>query len=308
MLKKHKVSITAIIYFLCTPFAMADTICVITAGLEASFWQEIHAGAQKAGSVLAVDIVNEGPADELDSENQGRLVRDAANKQCDALVLSPNSMDRKKDVAWLKNQGISTVYVDFDIGGERLGVIKTDNFEAGKKAGMKMAEALQGKKRVAVFHVGKDSYASLLRRKGFIESAKAAGLEVVANEDIGTAVKPATKAALELLKNRTDIDGIFTTTETACMGTLLALQQLNKTKDVLHIGFDSNSKIMGAIQESRLYGTIVQQPYRMGYYGVHAAYRSLHGEKIQDKISTDTIFLTRDNIDSVEAKKHDIQF
>lgn len=130
---------------------MAQCIAVITAGGGQTFWRDVREGAVQAGKELEIKVYVRGAIDESNIQGQKHLINTLMRQGCQGLVLAPNAKERKKDVAQLKHQGIPTVtvYVDRDIGGDRISVIKTDNFAAGELAGREMVKALKGK--VAVF-------------------------------------------------------------------------------------------------------------------------------------------------------------
>jgi len=100
---------------------------------------------------------------------------------------------------------------------------------------------------------------------------------------------------------------IFTPNETTSMAALLTFQLAKKTTSYKWIGFDSNSEMEKAIREGVMLGTVVQQPYRMGYYGVQALNGALHGEKPKGFIESGAMVVTRDNIDNYKNIAHRIQ-
>ncbi|MCP4326152.1 MAG: substrate-binding domain-containing protein [Psychromonas sp.] len=78
----------------------------------------------------------------------------------------------------LKQKGILTVYIDRDIGGERLSVLKTNNLSAGRLAGKEMVKALKGEGKVAVLRYRNSVSTTNEREKGFIEEVVKGGLKL----------------------------------------------------------------------------------------------------------------------------------
>ncbi len=122
--------------------------------------------------------------------------------------MAPNSEARKKDVKNLKVRGIPTVYIDRDIGGDRIGVIKTDNRIAGEIAAKEMVKALKGMGTVAVLRMSKDVRSTTLREEGFIKVAKKAGLEVISDFYLGSSVGSARSQTKEILLKLLKIKGM----------------------------------------------------------------------------------------------------
>lgn len=283
--------------------ATAECIGVVTAGGGQGFWGDVIKGANQAGKELGIEIHARGAVDEANVEGQRYIIESTMKFGCKGLVLAPNSKDRKKDVAKLKAQGIPTVFIDRDIGGDRISIIKTENFSAGEKAGIEMAKALGGKGKIALLRFNEDVVSTTAREKGFIKGATGGGLEIVVDQYIGTMVGEARSEAYRILKGSKKIDGIFTPNESTSLGVIKALERLNKAGKVVHIGFDAHKIMIESLKSKHIYGFIVQRPFQMGYQGVHTVYRAIRGKDIKQKVNTDVVFISRENINNTEIIK-----
>jgi ribose transport system substrate-binding protein len=276
-----------------------DCIGVVPAGGGYAFWDAVQAGAHKAGRELGVDIYFRGPTDEADTESQRLILNKVVELHCKALVLAPNSPDRASDVATLQAEGIPTVYIDRDAAhSNAAAVIATDNYRAGQRAGQEMAKALKGHGRVVVLRMNENVISTSDRERGFIEAARKAGLTVVDAGYIGTTIGKERDRVEHLLGPlRGRFDGIFTPNESTTVSTLLTLRRIQMAGHVVHIGFDAGKLPVEALRAGTLYGLIVQQPFEMGYQGVRAAYRKMHGETISPThIDLNVVFVTRANM------------
>jgi ribose transport system substrate-binding protein len=218
-------------------------------------------------------------------------------------VLAPNTEERKRDVAQLKAQGIKTVYIDRDMGGERISVIKTNNSSEGESAGRKMVKALKGKGRVAVLRFNRDVTTTTSRANAFIKEAVKGGLEIVVDEYLGTMVGDARRKAVKILTKAGNIDGIFTPNESTTMGTIASLRALNMAGKVIHIGFDSSEFMIKALKSNDMYGFVVQRPFEMGYQGVHTVYQAMQGKSVKNQIDTGVVFVNRENLTNTKIKE-----
>lgn len=298
----NKIIIIAGMLFCLESSATAECVGVVTAGGGQSFWREVIKGAKQAGKELGIEIHARGAVDEANVEGQRYIIELTMEFGCEGLVLAPNSKDRKKDVAQLKAQGIPTVFIDRDVGGDRISVIKTENFSAGEKAGIEMAKALRGKGKIALLRFKENVTTTTARENGFIKGATSGGLEIVVDQYLGTMVGEARSEAYRILKGLKRIDGIFTPNESTTLGIIKALERLNKAGKVVHIGFDAHKVMIESLRSQHIYGFIVQRPFQMGYQGVHTVYRAMHGKSVKQEVNTDVVFINRENINHTEIR------
>lgn len=73
------------------------------------------------------------------------------------------------------------------------------------------------------------------------------------------------------------------------------------SRGVMLVGFDASSRLVEAIREKKLHGTVVQDPYRMGDLGVRTLIAHLEKRPVEPKISTGETLITPENVDSAEV-------
>ena len=282
--------------------SFADCVGVVTSGGGNSFWARVEAGAQQAGKDLGLEIYFRGPIDEGDIEAQAIIINWIEKHACIGLVLAPNSPQRIEQVANLKQHGIPTVYIDRDYGGDRVSVIKTENFKAGILAGHELARALGNKGRVAVLRMKKGVVSTDDRENGFIKGATDRGLVVSVDEYLATSISDARDKAYRTLKSVTDLDGIFTPNESTTLAVLGARKQITHLKNVKHIGFDAHSYMVNAVKDGVMLGFVVQNPYEMGYQGVQTIQKIVTGDKVEEIVDTGVLFVNANNINEKPVK------
>lgn len=297
-------SLTIMLTFLIiTPAIASECIGLVTAGGGQAFWRSVIKGADQAGKELNLKIYARGAIDENNIAGQRHIIESAIKSGCIGLVLAPNSAKQKEVVSQLKQQGIPTVFIDRDIGGDRVSVVKTENFFAGEKAAIEMAKALGGKGKIALMRMNEKVKATTSRENGFIQAASREGLEIVVDQYIGTRIGEARKKAYKILKERPEIDGIFTPNESTSIAVIKVLEQLNKSGEILHIGFDAPQIMIDSLNSKHIYGFIVQNPYQMGYLSIYAIHNAILGKIVTPQINTDSVFISRDNINQAEIRK-----
>ncbi len=291
------ITYSALIAFECS--AALRCIGVVGAGVS-SYWNDVYKGANQAGKELDIKVYTRGTFDETDKLGQRAIINYFIKKNgCSALVLAPNSTERKTDVSKLKAIGIPTVYIDRDMGGDAVSIIASDNAQAGKQAGKEMVKALLGKGKVAILRFDKNVKTTSLREDNFKAEVIKAGLDIILDEHLSTTIGLGRSKAYELLKNVDNIDGIFTPNAITTIAVIKALERLNKS-DILLIGFDADDVIIKSLKAGHLYGIFLQQPFQMGYQGVHMAFLAMQGEKIKENIITPTIFVNSENVESIK--------
>lgn len=283
------------------------TIAVIPKGTIHEFWKTVHAGAEKAGQELNVEILWKGSLQEDDREAQIGVVENIITRNVNGIVLAPlDDAALRRPVDEAMRNGIPVVIFDSGLQGENyISYVATDNFKAGQLAGEYMGKLLDGKGKVAVLRYAEGSHSTTQREDGFLDAIKAfAGIEVVAsNQYAGVSTESALKAAENLLARfggntgSLQINGIFCATEPTTLGILRALQNAGYAGKVRFVGFDSSEMMLTALKAGQLDGFVVQNPLQIGYLGVQTLVRHIRGEQVPRRIDTGSVLVTRQNID-----------
>jgi ABC-type sugar transport system substrate-binding protein len=165
-----------------------------------------------------------------------------------------------------------------------------------------------GKGKVIVLRYQEGSASTMDREAGFIDGATAAGLEIVSKEQYGGATRETAQTASENLIQRfksgekLSIDGVFTPNESTTFGMMRALDGAGLLGSVKLVGFDSSKELIEAVKSGKITGLLLQDPFKMGYLGVIKMVAQLKGEKIEEKIDSGAVFVTKDNLDTEAVK------
>ena len=288
-------------------------IAVIPKGTTHSFWTSIHAGAVKAERELVDQGINlsvtwKGPLREDDREQQIQVVEGFISQGMDGLVLAPLD-DRAlvRPVEEALAAGIPTVVIDSALHSDSItSFVATDNTRGGELAAEHMAALLDGKGRILMLRYQEGSASTTEREEGFSRKMKSdfPGLEVVSSDQYAGATRDTAKRASENLLNRfaDQLDGIFCVNESATVGMLLALQDIDQAGKVTFIGFDSNEILVDALDRGYLQGLVVQNPFRMGYLGVTTMVDRLLGKPVEKRIDTGVVMVTREGMNQGEIQ------
>jgi ribose transport system substrate-binding protein len=283
-----------------TSAAKKRQIAVIPKGTTHEFWKAVHAGANKAGKELGVEVIWKGPVREDDRAEQIRVVEDFVSRAVDGIVLAP--LDDKALVPSVKeaaSRKIPVVIIDSGIAWDgRVSFVATDNVEAGAAAARRLGELLSGKGKVAMMRYQEGSASTGDREKGFMTELgkEFPAVEVVSDNQYGGATtESAYKTAENLLVKLPALDGVFCPNESTTFGMLRALEDAKRTKKVRFVGFDASAKLVAALDQGDIQGLVVQDPFAMGERGVRAAVAKLDGNPVEPRIDTGATVVTSEN-------------
>ena len=91
-------------------------VAVIPKGTTHEFWKSVHAGANKAGKELGIEIIWKGPVREDDRDEQIKVVESFVASGVSAIVLAPlDDTALVPAVTEATQEGIPVVIIDSDI-------------------------------------------------------------------------------------------------------------------------------------------------------------------------------------------------
>ena len=289
-------------------------IAVIPKGTTHEFWKAIHAGAVRAQRELAaagdsVTVIWKGPIREDDREQQVQVVEGFVSEGVQGIVLAPlDNRGLVRPVEEAQRAGVPTVIIDSGLESDSIvSFVATDNRKGGALAADRLGELLGGKGKALLLRYAEGSASTQDREAGFLEELKAKypGIQLVSADQYAGPTRETAKRAAENLLNRfgADLQGIFTVNESATIGMLLALQDIDKAGRVHFIGFDPSPILLTAMRARQLDGIVVQDPMKMGYLGVKTLVDHLQGKSVPRRIDTGVTLVTPANLDSVRVKE-----
>lgn len=286
------------------PAPTALRIAVIPKGTTHEFWKSIHAGAVKAQRELTaagtpVEIIWKGPLKEDDRTSQIDTVQTFVGQGISGIVLAP--LDRTALVAPVQlavTAKIPVVIIDSGLASELpASTVATDNRAGGRLGGKRLGEVLGGKGKVILVRYQEGSASTADREAGFLDAMKEFPELVLVSTDqyAGATRETALTACQNLLNRFADIQGVFTPNESSTAGMALALQERNLAKTIKHVGFDASLPLIEALDQGRIQGLVVQDPFQMGYLGVKTLATVIAGGAVPKQTDTPVQLVTPDN-------------
>jgi ribose transport system substrate-binding protein len=241
------------------------------------YWLDAQYGGQDAADALGVTWTYVGPADFNTPEQVTTLEQVIARRPAGIIVaaLQPDALTPAINRAI--EEGIPVVTVDTDApASQRMTYLGTNNYEAGRTMGMRIAEVLNGEGQVGIATVpGQFNLEERLRGIQDVFAESYPGLEIVAVVDDGNDDSATANAVVAMLQANPEID-LVSSMNAVGAGVASALRQTGLAGTVKGVVFDITDPILDAIVDGTLDSTLVQRTYMMTYLGVHLLYQYNH--------------------------------
>lgn len=281
-------------------------VAIVSKGFQHQFWQAVKQGAEQAADEFDVKITFEGPESESQVDKQIEMLRAALDKKPDALGFA--ALDSQAATPLLEEANNNKIpIVAFDSGVDSdipLATASTDNKAAAALAADKMAEFIGEEGKIALIVHDQTSVTGVQRRDGFKEQieSKYPNIEIVDIQYGGGDHLKSTDLAKAIIAAHSDLKGIFGSNEGSAIGVVNAVQELNKSGDLVVVGFDSGKQQIDAIKSGLMAGAVTQNPVGIGYETVKAAVDAMNGKTVEKTIDTGFFWYDKNNIDSDEIK------
>ena len=297
--------------FVTTQLHAADaiTLACIPKSTGGEYWETVARGAQHAAKDLGVTLKWEGTVTETEIAEQNKIIENMVNLGVQGIALAPlNQKASRKEVENTVAAGIPVVIFDSAVDGSgQSSFIATDNKNGGVIGGKEIVRLIGDKKgaKVMCIRFVQGTGSTEARSAGFIETAKAAGYNVVADPypDTGT-IEGCKNAAVNTLEKfvkdgALDLDGIFAANLYSTIGVESALDDLRKggvKVNVKFVGFDTSKKLVESVQAGKIDALVAQNPEKMGYLAVETLYKVVKKQTVPKMVDTGTVLVTKDKL------------
>ena len=235
------------------------------------YWDVVRLGMEDAAKKLNVEATFFVPPTE-DVPKQIETIETWVSMGFEGISFAPSDPDAVNSVIKKSmDKGIFCISQDTDAPKSgRLCYIGTGNYSAGKLAGEKMAEVLNGKGKVAICTGSLTAMNSIERMQGFRDAvAQYTDIKIVEpilvdNEDTAKAVDLAETALL----NNPDLAGFFGVYAFNGPSAAKAVKASGKQGQVHIVAFDTTDEHLFMINEGLIDAAIGQRQYFMGYLSV----------------------------------------
>lgn len=290
-------------------------IAVIIKATDSDFWQYMLVGAQnyQADFPDRVKVTTYGPPSEADIDQQVQILEQVITTKPDGILIASTSSDAANaGIESAMSQGIPVVTADNQVTTDQYVThLATDNLAAGAMAADQFVATLEERGVELEGTVGLVSAMAAVqvltdREDGFVQRMAeiAPNITVLekqyADSDIAR--------ALELCENiytanQDTLLGIFASNNQTGDGLARFMTERDLGDKLVGMVFDSDPEEITAIENGHLVGTVVQNPYSMGYDGVNVLYEYIVNEMQFEKYyDTGVTVVTAENIESEEVQ------
>jgi ribose transport system substrate-binding protein len=229
------------------------------------FWRLAQAGLKKYETETKVQVDVKMPPNGT-PEDQNQILQNLASQAYDAIavsVIAPNDQIRVLDEVAGK-----TNLITFDSDAQaskRLLYIGTNNFEAGRALGERIATLLPNGGKIAVF-VGTFSADNASQRlKGIESGISGKKIEIVDKREDNTDRAKARSNVEDIITAHRDLNLVVGLWNYNGPAIAAAIESLGKKGKVKAAVFDEDDGTLDAIQSGTIAATVVQKPFQFGY-------------------------------------------
>jgi ribose transport system substrate-binding protein len=306
----------------CAPKAASNAgvmeIAVIVKTGNSSYWQNVQSGAIAAQKELSAKspklfVSFLGPQTESNITEEINMVELAINRGVKAIVLAPSDTSALiPAVQDAKKAGIPVIIIDSALSGDAsnyTAFLATNNKAAGEACAKAMIDGVKAKTgkdtgKIAIMSYVQGVGSEVGRVGGFKDYIAAnSHLTIVttqySNSDMPTALNQTTN----VLTANPDLVGIFGANEPTAIGMGSAIKNAGLSGKIVAVGFDGAPQEQAFIKDGTLQAIAVQSSYNLGYLGVKDAYDvAVNGKTVPATVDTGVLMVTKDNVDTPEAK------
>lgn len=285
------------------------TVAFVSAFNAALYFQAMRCGAQAAAKESGIDLSWTGPP-QWDVQAQIPMLNAATQSSPAGMIVVPT--DPKALIAPIKSaiaKGIVVTTVDGSLDQKvELQNIRTDNLAAGKLAGQAIVKLTGGEGKVLVVGLQPGVSANQERIDGFVEGVKGAKLNLLPTEYSQGDQGKASQIVSAAIQANPDLKAVYTTLAPASAGAASAINAAGKRGQIKLVAYDADPAQVKQLKDGVVDALVAQEPYKEGYQSVKTIAGLLDGSTAKDKLPyqehTSAFVITKDNVDSDQAKSH----
>jgi len=290
-----------------TTLAQNYRISVVLKALNSDYWKTVEAGANAAAEEFGVEISVVGPSAETQVQEQFDMLQDQLTREIDALVVAPLRPTAAVAVfEQAKALDIPVILIDTDADWEdKASFIGTGNYEAGAMAGKYFMEKMPEGGDVVIIRGAMGDLTHDQRVNGFVDAVKGSNINVVRTQAADSERGKGMDVMQNMLMALPNIKGVYCSNDEMALGALRAVE-MDGAEGIIVMGFDGSPDALKSVRDGGLTGTVKQDSYGIGYYGIEYAVKLLNGEQIDKRIPVPTLIVDIDNVEENIAEMEKI--
>jgi len=271
------------------------------------FWKEVQKGAEDAAKFYNVAVEFNAPKfNNLDEELE--FLDIAVLSKVDGII---THVSYDGDFNTLINEAyenkIPVVTIENDLkDSKRKSFVGANSFILGEEAGKLMKLATGGKANIAVImsnDVGKDTASQNLKLSGFlgvINSTSEMKVSKVYTSQLGAL--SAEEITQSIINGGEGINALYITDSVDTIGAAQVVVDFSKVGEIAIVGYGDTPDILRYVDKGIIYGTVMSDPYKMGYESVKAMMEIKKNNEVSTFIDTGVNIITKSNVKEYEDK------
>lgn len=306
----------------CTRHSKKEHYYLITVNVDLPYWKSANEGFQKAAADYGVSAEMRGPS-KFDPQAEVQEFHTVAARKPAGILVSVTNLDLlRPEIDAAIAAGIPVITMDSDApASKRLYFIGTNNLEAGRLGGQRVAAQLNGKGNVVFFTMpGQPNLDERLKgyKDVFSSYPEIKIIEVFDMKgDSGMAMDKAQQYLAR--KGRDRIDALICLQSSSGSGVGEALRRAKAEGDPgrLLVAMDTDDSTLQLIKDGVIDSTIAQKPYTMALIGLkaldqihHDPVRHMEGDYALDPFSpfpafvdTGVALVDKSNVETILTRK-----
>src|SRR5271156_1602776 len=256
----------------CERHSKSEQFFLIATNINLPYWQSAHEGFTRAAAEYGVTEEMRGPDNFTPAIEVDEFRAAVARKPAGILVSAADPKLMTPEIDKAISAGIPVITIDADApDSQRLYFIGTNNLEAGRLGGQRVAAQLNGKGNVVFFSLPGQANVEE-RLKGYKDVFSSfPGIKIVEVFDM----KGESGTAMDQARNYLDRTGpakidAFICLEASAGKDLAEAFKRAKTQDTMLMAMDVDQATLELVKDGTIQATISQKPFTMAFLGLKA--------------------------------------
>lgn len=271
------------------------------------FWKEVRSGMEAAAKEYKVAVEFSAPRFNSPQEEL-RFLDIAVTSKVDGIIThGSGGLEFTAMIDRAKGTGIPVVTIENDNkDSSRNSFVGTNSFQLGKAAAELMIRATAGRARIAVIasnDLEPDSTGQNLKMNGFLSTIKNfPEMKVVKTYSSKMGILSAEEITQTIINSSDGINAIFAMNSVDTIGSAQLIVDRNKVGTIAIVGYGDTEDILRYISKDIIYGTVMSDPYKMGYESLKAMIDIKEKNNVSTFIDTGVKVITKENVEEYEKK------
>ncbi len=271
------------------------------------FWREVRLGVEGAAKDFNVGVEFNSPR--FNNPQEELMFLDiAVLSEVDGIITHvANGADFNEQINRAYSIGVPVVTIETDANdSDRSTFVGTNSFLLGKEAARLMIKATSGMANIAVIvssDLEKDAVSENLKLNGFLSTINDyPNMRVVEIFSSQMGILSAEEISQTIIKDYPEVDAILTTNSVDTLGAAQLIVDQNRVGEVVLVGHGDTTNILRYIRNGIIYGTVMSDPYKMGYESLKALVDIKEDNNASTFIDTGVKVITEENLLEFENK------